>query len=307
MKIPEQLREQRFIFLGLESKNPLPGRVWSDAKNQYTAEEIEKQSSLFPGHNYGVLLRGDYAVLDADDAGTLETCGFLDLFRDTFTVMSGRATSTGLHCYFRIPDAPAPGKIILKDKETGGDLGDIRLPGSRFYTVGPGSVHPASKKPYTVFVDAPVRLFSWTELQNALSRVSWSMPKKPETQKNASSSSGRSGRYTDCGVSVLDFLMPLNPHPRGGEIEGGHPIHGSTTGSNLTVKSDGSQWYCRRCGTGGGWIEALAVSERIIDCSEAGQCFTRDEWKEIRQILREKHPAAYRTLLREHRGKEMRR
>lgn len=297
MRVPDQLRGERFILLGLESKDPYPGRRWSDPKNQYTADKLESLFPYYPGCNYGVLYKTDLACLDVDDAGRLNELGVIDRLPETFTVMSGRTSSTGLHVYLRIPAAPAAAKIILRDPETGDDLGDIRLPGSPFYNVGPGSIHPASRRAYTVLHDLPIAATSWADLAAALDPVSWSL-KEPQKERIAARQAAKKSSWADAyNLSVFDFLTPENPHKRAGEIEGVHPVHGSTTGNNLTVTADGSMWYCRRCGSGGGWLEALAVSHRIIDCGEAGtRTFTREEWKEINKVLRRLRPEVYRRL-----------
>ena len=48
-----------------------------------------------------------------------------------------------------------------------------------------------------------------------------------------------------------------------------HPIHGSTTGTNLRVNQQENIWYCFRDGSGGGVFEAWAVARGLIDCSNA--------------------------------------
>ncbi|AEA46744.1 CHC2 zinc finger domain-containing protein [Archaeoglobus veneficus] len=55
----------------------------------------------------------------------------------------------------------------------------------------------------------------------------------------------------------------------GGEYRGPHPVHGSTTGTNLAVNLDNQVWYCFRCQSGGDALAWLAVQEGLIDCSEA--------------------------------------
>lgn len=297
VRIPDQLRGEQFILLGLESKDPYPCRKWSDPKNQYTAEKLESLFPYYPGCNYGVLYKTDLAVLDADDADRLDELGVIDRLPQTFTVTSGRTTSTGLHVYLRISAAPAAAKIILKDPETGDDLGDVRLPVSPFYNVGPGSMHPVSRRPYTVLHDLPIAAISWADFAAVLAPVSWSL-KEPQKKRIDAHPAARGTAWGDeYRLSVFDFLTPENPRKRDGEIEGVHPVHGSTTGSNLSVKADGSMWYCRRCGSGGGWLDALAVSHGIIDCGEAGtRKFTREEWKEINKVLRRLRPEVYRSL-----------
>jgi|GEM_PF-2213496 len=55
----------------------------------------------------------------------------------------------------------------------------------------------------------------------------------------------------------------------GHEYRGPHPIHGSSTGTNLSVNINTGQWYCFRCQSGGDALAWLAVQEGLVDCSEA--------------------------------------
>jgi hypothetical protein len=296
MHIPDQLRGERFILLGHNSKDPFPGIRWSDPKQQHSAEEMENLLNVYyPGCNYGVVYSTDLAVLDADNAARLKELNVLDKLLPTFTVQSGRTSSIGLHVYFRVPDSPAAKKIYLVDKETGADLGDIRLPGGRFYNVGPGSIHPVSQRRYEVILDGPIRTIPWEELSAALAPVNWEL-KLEKVESTPIDTANRTCSWGDeYNLSVLDFLMPDGARLHDGEYVGAHPIHGSTTGSNLTVRQDGSVWWCRRCGSGGGWIEALAVSEGIIDCSEAGKRgLTKEEWRQVHSVLKKIRPDVYR-------------
>ncbi len=64
-------------------------------------------------------------------------------------------------------------------------------------------------------------------------------------------------------IDLTDFKLI------GGEYRGPHPIHGSTTGTNLAVNLEDQVWYCFRCQSGGDALAWLAVQEELVDCSEA--------------------------------------
>jgi hypothetical protein len=78
---------------------------------------------------------------------------------------------------------------------------------------------------------------------------------------------------------VEKFLMPTNATRNGHDIQGGHPVHGSSTGMNLTIDTQGNQWHCFRCQSGGGELEAAAVAAGIIDCSDA-----RPGWRTLERM-----------------------
>jgi len=136
--------------------------------------------------------------------------------------------------------------------------------------VGPGCTHPSGGR-YEVVNDAPLLEIPWSELK--------ALVVDPCTPPAATAPLPQPGVARDpqattiseaLGLRVTDFLMPINPRVRGtGEIEGEHPVHGSETGTNLTISVNDREWWCRRHLTGGGPLEALAVAERIIDCADA--------------------------------------
>lgn len=294
MIVPEQLSQEKFILLGPKSKDPFPGLKWSEEKNQHAAEKMTELLNIYyPGCNYGVTYTTDLAVLDADNAERLKELGVIDALKDTFIVMSGRDTSVGLHIYLRITNPPTPQKIILTDKENGEPLGDLRLPGSRFYNVGPGCIHPSSGREYQILRDVPIRTLSWDELATVLEPVEWKLREERPKMQHIEH------KPNDYNLSVIDFLMPEKAKLVNGEFIGVHPIHGSTTGSNLSVKQDGSVWWCRRCQSGGNWLDALAVAEGIIDCSDAGRQYTKEEWKAINKVLKKIRPDVYEKKMDE--------
>jgi hypothetical protein len=72
-------------------------------------------------------------------------------------------------------------------------------------------------------------------------------------------------------IDIRDVVGLSGLKRRGDEYYGSHPVHGSTTKMNFWVNVKDNTWYCFRHSSGGGALDWLAVSEGIIDCSEAGK------------------------------------
>jgi len=58
---------------------------------------------------------------------------------------------------------------------------------------------------------------------------------------------------------------------RGSDTQGGHPIHGSTSGNNYLLHKDTQTFRCFRCKSWGDVIDMVAIDEGIITCEEAGE------------------------------------
>jgi P4 family phage/plasmid primase-like protien len=74
-------------------------------------------------------------------------------------------------------------------------------------------------------------------------------------------------------IKISDIALP-NPitksDPNGsGEIQGGHPLHGSDSEANFSVNVQKNIWHCFRDDSGGGVLELVAVMNGLIECGEA--------------------------------------
>jgi len=279
--IPEQLRECRFIMVKARDK-PAIEKGWQTMAN-YAYDDPRLLQHIANGGNYGVMPDGGVCILDADQTDRLMELGVLDRLLETFVVRTGRKDGYGSHFYIRCPDAPAE-KFILRDPETRADLGDLRGSGHKSFCVGPGCTHPSGGR-YEVVNDAPLLEIPWSELKVLVvdpctpPERTITVPKIPRTPRSITISDA-------LGLRVTDFLMPLNPSVReSGEIEGEHPVHGSETGTNLTISANNQEWWCRRHLTGGGPVEALAVAERIIDCADARPGCLQGHWPAVVDAL----------------------
>jgi hypothetical protein len=279
--IPEQLRDCRFILVKPKDK-PAIERGWQTTAN-YAYDDPRLLAHIAAGGNYGVMPDGGVCILDADKTDRLMEMGMLDRLLDTFVVRTGRKDGFGSHFYLRCPDAPAE-KFILRDPETREDLGDLRGSGHPSFCVGPGSIHPSGGR-YEIANDAPLLEIPWAELKALV--VDPCTPPQREITVPRIPRTPRSITISDAlDLRVTDFLMPQNPTVRDtGEIEGVHPVHGSETGTNLTISADNQEWWCRRHETGGGPLEALAVAEKIIDCADACPGCLQGYWPAVFDAL----------------------
>lgn len=137
----------RFIKVRRHSKVPAESD-WQGSNN-YDANNPDLIRWISTGGNYGYFLNDDtdLCVLDADKPDELTE--LINYLGDTLTVKSGR-TGIGFHILFRCENLGRQ-KIYLKNSE-GNDVGDIR-PGAtekKYQTIGPGSIHPDTCRPYEI-------------------------------------------------------------------------------------------------------------------------------------------------------------
>lgn len=83
-------------------------------------------------------------------------------------------------------------------------------------------------------------------------------------------------------LDIRTIAMPVGKiHREGDEIRGENPWHGSTSGNNFVINPKKNVWHCHRCGSGGGALEAFAISNGIIKCHEACQGCLDGKWNDI--------------------------
>ena len=90
-------------------------------------------------------------------------------------------------------------------------------------------------------------------------------------------------RYSINMFDVID--VPASTKRSGDWYAFTHPIHDSSNGTNLHVKSDGSGWKCWRHETGGDALTWVAVREGFVSCAHAGP-LDIDTLKECLAVLR---------------------
>lgn len=253
---------------------------FSSTKN-YSHDDPVLIKHLESGGNYGVLGSSSFVIIDLDNENLIAHAE--PLLPPTFTVLSG--SGRGPHRYYRITGNNAKNATLVNPQHPDENWGNIQSTGK--YAIGPGSIHPSGGT-YSVANDIPVAEITFEELKRIFSQFI-----RVKKEVNPDDVRRRYGLYSDIfnTVTLADVgCYPVNPIDRGnGEIQGAHPIHGSTSGMNFAINTNKNTFHCYRCESGGGPLEWLAVSEGIIDCAEAGPgCLRGEKFKRVLEIAKER-------------------
>ncbi len=268
-------RNPRFRCLKIlpRRKNPLE-REWTTANNyQFNSQEIENW--VRNGGNYGIFCpNGDCCFVDAD---VNEIQKVLDTAMPTYWYSTGRE---GHRQYvYGINDPPIK-NIPLKD--------GAYVKGQNGYAVGPGSIHPNGTIYGLTKSKYPIRTVTKGELLEVLKPF---MVRTKESKERP-----KVKRESRAWLSLADLIDLSSFRHFGNQYQGPHPIHGSETGINLSVDISKNLWHCFRHDSGGSVLEWIAVSEGIIDCSEAVPGALRGEkfWQ-VLEVAHEKYGLDTRT------------
>ena len=243
--IPKQFQNLKFCRIRKGTKKPFE-KDWTN--KPYSYEEISK----FKDENYGILCGYEnLAVIDSDKEEL--QIAIKNVFPNTFRVK----TPKGVHNYFFIPDLKQ--KIILEINDT--HLGEVQSHGTQ--VIGPGSIHPSGKK-YEILDDKPITTISCEQLLEFLKPF---MKQIQETEEAIEYERKVSSEVDELSVANIWGTAGLTKHNE--EYYGEHPIHGSEGGMNFWINPSKNLWHCFRCDSGGGPLSAIAVKEKIINCSEA--------------------------------------
>jgi P4 family phage/plasmid primase-like protien len=306
IEIPTQLQIEGFKFCKVEKGDKKPFESgW--AKNGYKWNDPDFQAWIENGGNYGVLGgHGDLVIFDADDLLRLQELGIIDALPVTFTVETpGRH---GWHLYFKCPGLEK--KAALYDPERT----DINNKGITQYvhvadlvSFGMQAVGPNSRRffpkedekvrPYRIVGDTEIAEIDLAQLQDAIKflRTSPKVGKKtkPRLMQEKSQKDAGRARWANT-LRVEDVLLPDNivrdDLDNSGELQGAHPIHGSTSGKNFSININKNTWYCHRCKCGGGPWELLGIKEGIITCDQSYKGWKRDHpelWTQVLEKARE--------------------
>lgn len=220
--------------------------------------DSELQDHLESGGNYGVVCGfGDLLVIDCD----IEEVERLveEFLPGTFKVRTG---SGGAHFYYKCKAAKP---IRLTSGEEQGDVGDVQYTGKQ--VVGPGSLHPSGSN-YEGETDAEIAEVEVSEIRRALKRYVDTSETERVRKEEERLKDDRDEKIVE-DLSITD-VVPLNGlKENGGEYQGPHPIHGSSTGQNFCVNPSKNVWHCFRHDVGGGPLSYIAMNEGIISCPEA--------------------------------------
>ena len=110
---------------------------------------------------------------------------------------------------------------------------------------------------------------------------------KPAPRIIRTKTSGMGGTICErYGINMFDVIdIPASTKKSGDWYTFTHPIHDSSNGTNIHVKSDGSGWKCWRHETGGDALTWVAVREGFMSCGHAGP-LDIDTLKECLAVLR---------------------
>lgn len=276
VRIPSQLHRSdlRFILVP-QGRKKATELAWPSDCN-YHIDHLTLALHTERGGNYGVFpsLGSPVVVIDADDYGRLVELGVPEIFGETFAVESGSSTPDleKRHIYLEIHGDPLIGRHAFFDPVTGRGLGHIfaqHPDGAKGFVIGPGSLHESGRR-YRIACDVPIACIPYTTWERFAAAVHWKEETSAAaiTPRAASATGGSFGQ--SLGMLVTDIWQPPPDAARSGEnVSFAHPVHGSTTGTNLSVNPARNVWTCRRCGSGGDAVLALAVDEGIIDCAQA--------------------------------------
>lgn len=289
--MPNELKwhpDLRSVLIEKREKKPKESK-WQSEKN-YSADSPKLLGHLVGGGNYGVACGyGNLIVVDSDEEKRLKELGILDKLPRTFTVRTGGG---GTHRYYFCPELK--NKITLfdpvqEDRKHPGrplHLGEVQSKGQQ--VVGPGSIHPNGNL-YEVIDDSPIAEISLAELMDAIKELRTPPKNKPMKQRekkiiNKEWRNSKAFSIFNHIIKIEDIALPINIVINDGkEIQGGHPIHGSTSGKNYSINPAKNTWHCFRCNSGGGPLEWLAVKSGLISCEEAKPGCLRG--KLFRQVL----------------------
>jgi len=261
--------DRRFRTLKLLShrKEPLE-KEWT-TRNNYPFGSPEIFNHIQKGGNYGLFCpSGDCAFVDAD---FLEIQAALDKNLPTFWYSTGRE---GHRQYvFKISNPPIRNIPLTEGAYIKGQNG---------YAVGPGSIHPNGTIYGLKMSDRPIRTVTVEELLAALKPF---MLRTPESRERP-----QIKREGVAWLSLGDLIDLSKFRKSGSHYQGPHPIHGSETGLNLSIDLERNVWHCFRHDSGGSVLEWIAVSEGIIDCSEAiPGALRREKFWKVLEIAHEKY------------------
>lgn len=250
--------------------------------NNYDPSDPEIADHIQSGNNYGIMPINGLMVIDCDTHLLYDALP--EEWKKTITVITGRGDGSGKHVFLLCPDSP-PEKFPISDPKTGAQLGDIRGTNSKFYTVGPGSTHPDTKRKYK-YLDADANLITvqWNDIRKIIDHFS-----NGKIQKIMPAFSRPKGESLSdkLGLRIENFAMPINPISRAnGDIQGEHPIHGSSTGMNFAINPGTGIWYCYRCGVGGDVVSWLAYTKCGVPETECGN-LSKENFLKVSNWLRE--------------------
>lgn len=297
--IPTPLKSEGLRFIKVRTNSKSASEPKWETTNNYRYDDPVIVKYISHGGNYGIMPVGQgICILDADGFKRLDQLKALEVFGDTFTVRSGSLEGDHYHYFFTCPGITFDKKLVFYDLvDNKKHLGEFYVPGCNAYVVGAGSTHPSGNK-YVITNDAPLKEISIETLEETFlckvkSKhifVNAKLLRKQLQHKMPAAFRRSSNSLVDrLGLRIEDFAYPDGEvEKRGHEIQGSHPLHGSTTGMNFAINTQKNNWFCYRDQVGGGVLEFIAVKAEFIDCSDVGsEKIEGDLFLKVKQYLKE--------------------
>lgn len=299
-KIPPKISDSGYRFIKVRPRAKTPHEPRWQRERNYAADDPILQAWLEHWHsfevhethyegngNYGVLCSSECIVVDLDSKELIEEVlplepqktGFVseNTLPATYCVKSG--SGRGIHAYYRTKNA-IPCKL-LNPQDPAQSFGDIQAAGKM--VVGPDSAHPSGGL-YEPINDLPIAEVDFELVKSVFSKYLKQDPPAPPPAP------AKKSRYSSTPLSIdipiERIIYPLHPEKRGtNEIQGEHPVHGSTGKKNLSINTQKGTWFCFRCQSGGGPAEAIAVVHGLINCQDSHPgCLRGETFKTVLEI-----------------------
>ena len=154
----------------------------------------------------------------------------------------------------------------------------------------------------------PWPVLSWMRIEEALQPIIRDYNLTRRTRPGRAQPAPTAPRHRDTGsitdqlhIEISNVCVLADGVKVGDEIQGSHPVHGSTGGRNFAISPRKNTWHCFRCNTGGGPLEWLAVESGLVDCAEVRPGCLEGRWPEVFAVL---HARGYNADALVHPGKK---
>ena len=238
-EIAARLVESGYRFIRVEPRGKRPIDIGWNKQQHFSGNEKPLLEHLESGGNYGVKGDFEHIIIDIDNPALLP---LLEQLPPTFTVRSG--SGRGIHAYYLCKNE---GSIrLLNPDNSNENWGDIQAEGKQ--VIGPGCIHPSGGT-YVVENDIPVATITLEDITRVFG--AYIRKRRVISPEEIRRSYREHGNLFD-SISLSDVgCFPASPGPMSpsGEIQGGHPLHGSTTGFNFSINPRNNVWHCFPAGT----------------------------------------------------------
>ena len=289
--IPTQLQRDDICFIPIPrgEKGPkIP--EWNKPGNTQKWDSSKLEAHLKSGGNYGMYpaMGSDLLFIDIDNADEFSHAGGTDLVGETYQY-SAWPDKHKYRAIVECPDIPQywrgskavfpevleiffpVGLVSTEARDpNNGVMKSTQIVKAAGQVVGPGSLHPNGNIYQPFNEKAGILAIAWEELKEVTDKLGDGkldkMPQYFTVQGDYLPGPRRQllrVRYN------LSLVMPDNPYPRGNEIRGANPFHGSTSkGGNTSVNPHKGVFYCFRCNKGYDAAGVDAIRRGLIECGD---------------------------------------